>query len=161
MADSSSSKPFIDTMAEEGVDNTVSPPTTVAVNTEEDSIEDTKIESTLNNTKNDVVVSDTDILLPTPDLNDTDPLLDVEPIINITSAPTVSPSASSTEDTNTSSPSVHQTTLQPTILTTTGKCAVVLFYHCLCKPHILTYVIINHLFSSSQIAVTRIFQCLH
>jgi len=110
---------------EEGIDNNDSSPTTVAVDIEED-IEDTKVESPpLNNTKNDVVVNNTDILLPSPDMNDTDPLLDIEPINNDTSAPTVSPSLSSTEDTNTSSPTsspsstVHQTTLQPTISTTT------------------------------------------
>ena len=129
MADSnSSSKPFMDsTMAEEGIVNEVPPPT-VAVNTEESSIEDIKVESPpLNNAKNDVVVNNTtDILLPSPDLNDTEPLLDIEPINNNdTSAPTVSPSVSSTEDTNTSSPtsstspSVHQTTLQPTTVSTT------------------------------------------
>ena len=126
----SSSKPFMDsTMAEDGVVVNV-PPTAVAVDIEESSMEDTKVESPsppLNNvTNNDVVVNDTDILLPSPDLNDTDPLLE-EPIYNndISSAPTISPSVSSTEteDTNTSSPtsspSVHQTTLQPTIVSTT------------------------------------------
>ena len=123
MADqiNSSSKPFIDTMAEEGGVVNDTSPTTVAVDTEEDT-EDTKVESPpLNNViNNDVVVNDTDILIPAPDLNDTEPLLDIEPINNnVTFSPTVSPSASSTEDTNTSSPLVHQTTLQPTISTTT------------------------------------------
>jgi len=103
-------------MEAEGVVNDTSP-TTVAVDTEEEgSTEDTNI--SLDNatiSKNDIVVNDTDILLPAHDMNDTDPLLDIEPIINVTSAPTVSPSVSSTEDTSTSSPSVHQTTLQPTV----------------------------------------------
>jgi len=107
-------------MEAEGVVNDTSP-TTVAVDTEEEgSTEDTNI--SLDNatiSKNDVVVNDTDILLPAPDMNDTDPLLDIEPINNVTSAPTISPSVSSTEDTSTSSPSVHQTTLQPITISTT------------------------------------------
>ena len=116
------------TMAEDGVVVNV-PPTAVAVDIEESSMEDTKVESPsppLNNvTKNDIVVNNTDILLPAPDLNDTDPLLDIEPINNNngTSSPTVSPSVSSTEDTNTSSPtsspSVHQTSTPTTTTVST------------------------------------------
>jgi hypothetical protein len=98
-------------MAEEGVDNNDMPPTTVAVEIEESSTEDTKVEyPPLNdNTKNDVVVNNTDILLPSPALNDTAPLLDLEPINNnVSTSPTVSPSVSSTEDTSSPSSTVHQ-----------------------------------------------------
>ena len=93
------------------------PPTTVAVVIEEEGTEDTKVESLDNVTNNDIVVNNTDIIqLPSPDMNDTDPLLDIKPINDngTSSAPTASPSASSTEDTTKGSTSPPES-LEPTV----------------------------------------------